>query len=207
MKNKLKYLITALVLALAITLAPITAGAEEITAPEGEEYTEVTEAEEVNFFSKVFTEISEYTSEILCALTLAGSLTLAVAYKKGLFPLIEKSLLAIGGAITKIKDSTKESEERNSALTQKIEDKLEGAEKVLESLASRVDSLDTALTESLRSEGDKEREKTEMRIILSAQIDMLYDIFMTSTLPQYKKDEVGERIAAMREAMAGNEAE
>lgn len=204
MKNKLKYLITALVLALAITLAPITAGAEEITAPEGEEYTE---AEEVNFFSKVFTEISEYTSEILCALTLAGSLTLAVAYKKGLFPLIEKSLLAIGGAITKIKDSTKESEERNSALTQKIEDKLEGAERVLESLASRVDSLDTALTESLRSEGDKEREKTEMRIILSAQIDMLYDIFMTSTLPQYKKDEVGERIAAMREAMAGNEAE
>ena len=38
-----------------------------------------------------------------------------------------------------------------------------------------------------------------MKIILSAQIDMLYDIFMTSSLPQYQKDAVSKRIGEMKE--------
>ena len=34
---------------------------------------------------------------------------------------------------------------------------------------------------------------------------MLYSIFMTSALPQYQKDEVGARIAKMREVIGDDE--
>ena len=34
---------------------------------------------------------------------------------------------------------------------------------------------------------------------MSAQIDMLYGIFMTSSLPQYQKDAVSEHIHKMKE--------
>ena len=36
---------------------------------------------------------------------------------------------------------------------------------------------------------------------------MLYDVFMSSALPQYQKDAVGERIAKMREAITENDTE
>jgi hypothetical protein len=41
-----------------------------------------------------------------------------------------------------------------------------------------------------------------MKTIMSAQVDMLYNIFMSSSLPQYSKDAVGERISEMKAALA-----
>ena len=38
-----------------------------------------------------------------------------------------------------------------------------------------------------------------MKALMSAQIDMLYDIFMTSSLPQYQKDAVNQRVKEMKE--------
>ena len=45
-----------------------------------------------------------------------------------------------------------------------------------------------------------------MRTILAGQIDMLYSIFMSSGLPQYQKDEIGEKIKEMREELKSYEA-
>ena len=45
------------------------------------------------------------------------------------------------------------------------------------------------------------RQRESLRLILEGQIDMLYAIFMTSALPQYQKDEIGERISRMREEL------
>ena len=44
-----------------------------------------------------------------------------------------------------------------------------------------------------------------MRLVIEGQIDMLYAIFMSSALPQYQKDEIGERIKLMREVLNNNE--
>ena len=202
MKQKLKYLITALVVATTLSITAVSASANEATEPSVDEY-EI--GEETNFFSRVYEEILAYTGEIFCALTLAGSLSLAVAYKKGLLPLIEKSLLSIGGAIAKIKDSTNEYAKTNSALSQSIDKQLESSATALNEIASKVNELSIALEKSIKDEGEARREKEQLRIIIGAQIDMLYDVFMSSALPQYQKDEVGERIAVMREAIAANE--
>ena len=198
MKNKLKYLI-ALVLTTALFIgfavhASADEGAEEITKEQSED----------NLFSKVYEEVASYASEILCGLTLVGSLTLAVAYKKGLLPLVEKSLLAIGNAVSGIKESTKESAEAGSRLKDNIEKRLTVASETLEALADKIGSLDKALSASLEGDAKSRLEAKELRLVVDTQIDMLYDIFMSSALPQYQKDAVGERIAKMKEAMANN---
>lgn len=198
MKNKLKYLI-----ALVLTTALFTGFAVYASADEGAE--EITkEQSEENLFSKVYEEVASYASEILCGLTLVGSLTLAVAYKKGLLPLVEKSLLAIGNAVSGIKESTKESAEAGSRLKDNIEKRLTVASETLEALADKIGSLDKALSASLEGDAKSRLEAKELRLVVDTQIDMLYDIFMSSALPQYQKDAVGERIAKMKEAMANN---
>lgn len=207
--KKLKYPLIALIIAILFSTSAVAVGAKTAEAPMPEDREEVTEEAaggEESFFGKVYEELSEYATEILSALTLVGSLTLAIAYKKGLLPLVEKSLVTIGNAITKIKDTASESAEQSTALSLGIENKLTEAVTTLDSLAKKVALLDKSLTERIRDESETERGREQLRIIAEAQIDMLYDVFMTSALPQYQKDAVGERIAKMREAIGRDEA-
>ena len=64
--------------------------------------------------------------------------------------------------------------------------------------------MNAELTEIRCSERKRTENTEELSVIVGTQIDMLYDIFMTSALPQYQKDAVGERVAKMKEALAGN---
>lgn len=218
MNNKLKYLITAILITVFAITSAFSASAEEsgeneenITAIEATDVPEYANedngAEDVNFFGKVYDDLSAYAGEILCALTFVGSLTLALAYKKGLLPLIEKSLLTIGSAITKIKDNAKENEDKCTAINKSIDERLNGATEIIRNLSSKVEMLNDRLCESIEDESEARREKRQLRLVVDAQIDMLYDVFMSSALPQYQKDAVGEKIARMKEALAENEHE
>ena len=197
MKNKLKYLLVTVLLVAFSCCFAVSASAEEAV-------TESAEITEENIFSTVYAEISAYAGEILCALTFAGSLILTVAYKKGLLPLIKGSLLSIGNAVSKIKDDAAENAEKGSKLGESIENRLECTKVTLDTLAEKVSELDNMLKEKLVCEDDAKREKEELRLILTSQIDMLYDIFMASALPQYQKDAVGEKVAKMKGAISEN---
>ena len=194
MKKKLKYLISV-ALMLILTLAfTVSASAEEGEAAGGE-------IAEENVFDKIYTEISEYAGEILCAMTFVGSIVLAFAYKKGLLPILKGSLVSIGNAVSKMKDSVSESTEKGAELGKSIENSLNGTMSVLETLTERIDTLEKDLAKRLLCEDEKMQEKEAFKIILRAQIDMLYDIFMSSAIPQYQKDAVGEKIARMKGAL------
>lgn len=199
MKNKLKLFLAVLLILILSLGSLVTASANEAIDEEANEATDE------NFFTSVYIKIGEYASEILCALTLAGSLVVAFAYKKGLLPLIEKTLITLGSAVGKIKESTDKSAEKNDVLEATVKKKLTEASELLASLAERTEKLDLALSEKLAGENEMQAEKESLRLILSAQIDMLYDLFMSSALPQYQKDAVGERIAQMKEAIVKND--
>ena len=201
MKNKLKYLIIPiLTIAISLTVG-FSANAET------EDNLEPTKNEaivEENLFSRVYSEVSEYAGEILCAMTFAGSLVLAFAYKKGLLPLVEGSLLAISNSVSKIKESTKETQDQGARFGESIESGINGTKELLESLEEKISSLDLALKKKLDREKNEAFEREKLQIVVKAQIDMLYDVFMSSALPQYQKDAVGERIAKMKEALVEN---
>ena len=196
MKNKTRYLILLIAVVLLLIGTSVVVGAEESLNGVGEEM-----IEDESFFGAVYDKISEYASEILCAMTFIGSLILAFAYKKGLLPLVKGSLLSLGNAVSKIKDNAKENVECTSLIGEKIEKHLTDAGDTLKSLAERIDALESALGENLGNENAARMQAKKVRLVLDAQIDMLYAIFMSSALPQYQKDEVGERMAKMKEAI------
>ena len=201
MKNKFKHLFAALLLITLICAFTVSASASEaqITTEEGGEYTEE------NFFAKTYAKITEYATEILCALTFAGSLVLAFAYKKGLLPLIKGSLVTIGNAVSKINDDTSESAEKGTELEKNISNSLAAAKETVNALTERISELDCDVKKKLEDEDKQSRTCQELRAVMDAQIDMLYGIFMCAALPQYQKDAIGERVAKMKEAIKGND--
>lgn len=156
-----------------------------------------------NPFALFFATVSEYSAELLSALAFIGSLILAFCYKKGLLPLVESALTAIAKAVGSIREKADATETVSRELTDTLTKRLEAAEGVIEQLGTAISSTSAALDAYQRTTG----ERAAMRLVLGAQIDMLYDIFMTSSLPQYQKDAVGERICKMKEALSAYERE
>lgn len=156
-----------------------------------------------NPFESAFEVVKAYAAEILCALTFVGSLVLAYAYKRGLIPLLTNGISAISGAVSRIKESAERGEGKTDALSKIVFERLTDAESCLDGIGKSLIELEERLDDI---KADKNEGKL-LRTVMSAQIDMLYSIFMTSQLPQYQKDEVGERIAKMKEALATDEGE
>ena len=195
MKNKIKYLI-------AIALVVIFSSSLAVSASAEGEVTDVAVESEGNFFTVAYEELSAYASEILCGLTLAASLILAFAYKKGLLPLVQSALVSIGNAVTKIGHSAKKSEEQTALLEENIGSSIKNAKDMIGALTEKISSLDNAVNERLVMDEKARGEYEKLRFIIEGQIDMLYDIFMSSALPQYQKDAVGERIGKMKGMVA-----
>lgn len=209
MKNKKSILfkiITALVLiTLMLSLGMVAVSASDsdptsLAEPGGEtENTgEETEAGE-NLFAIIFSTVEDKAAEIFSVLTLISSLVLAYAYKKGLFPLIKSALTSLNGSVNKIKESAESELQKNEAIGGEVKEKLSDFEKLITAAGDRL-----ALIESKLDENENRQDK-ELKTIISAQIDMLYDVFMSSSLPQYQKDAIGQRVVKMKEALGENE--
>ena len=154
--------------------------------------------EKVNLFSALYDAAIEYSAEILSALAFVGSLIIAFTYKKGLLPLIKGALGALGNLVSSIRESTEAEMEISSGVAEEVKERLLATEKLIEGLVNEIIALEARLA----SKDEAEREAVRARTVVAAQVDMLYEIFMTSSLPQYAKDRVGERIAAMKAELA-----
>ena len=185
-----KILIFAFVIAICSALC-LTAFAEG--ASEGGEYKSI--------FDIAGEFVMENSAEILSLLTFIGSLVLAFTYKKGLLPKLSGALKGIGGSVGTLRENTEKAIVTISEKIDEVNTESKNTERLCEALGERVAQLASTLEEV---KGEKE-ERDAMRAILTAQVDMLYDVFMTSALPKYSKDAVAERITAMRSAITGAE--
>lgn len=170
------------------------------TAEDGAEETadDTLPSEATNPFAILLDAVMAHSAEILSALTLIGSLVLAFAYKKGLIPIIQGSLNKISCAVENIRNFTDSESDTVKSMQSYIEESLEVICNLTEGLCDRLETLSCELGEIKSDSTDKEA----MLIIMNAQIDMMYDVFMTSALPQYQKDSVGKKILKMKEALA-----
>ena len=166
--------------------------------------TNATESDKAdNPFATAFSAVKGYATEILAALTFIGSLILAYAYKRGLIPLLKSSISAISGTVAKVKESAERGEGKTDELAISVTSRLNDAELILDGITETLSTLESTL-DGIKSDKD---EVARLKVIMSAQVDMLYAIFISSALPQYQKDEVGRRIAEMREALSCDEGE
>ena len=180
-----------------------TENADDTAQDNGDENAEATanDGGTSNPFEAFFNTVKEYATEIFCALTFVGSLILAYAYKCGLIPIIKGGIGALSATVSHIKETAERSEEKTGEIGKTVADRLGSAETALGDISEML-SLMAAKLDRLEADGDERR---KMRIVMNAEVDMLYSIFMTSALPQYQKDEVGARIAKMREVIGDDE--
>lgn len=137
--------------------------------------------------------------KIFALLACISSLLVGFAYKKGLIPLVKNALSALAGGVSSLKEQTEKAEEiTNGALTE-AKDKLDRAEECFKTISERLASLESEL--DLAREGSMK--DNELRLILNAQIDMMYELFMSSALPSYQKDSIGVKVAEMKRALNG----
>ena len=213
MKNLIA-IIFAVVLALGITATSVCASqvpASDVSKTDTDAtetvVTEIEEADaektEENPFAAAFSVIEEHADKILSALTLIGSLVLAFTYKRGLLPTLSKALGSIGGSVKSIGESTDKSLAENSVALTEIKGRINDVGTLFENISADV----SALNDKLACYEDEKNNAIAMQEIMRAQVDMLYEIFMTSSLPQYAKDSVGERIAEMKTKLSCEDTE
>ena len=164
----------------------------------------VTQTEEIEYesvFETLFQRAGELLPEILSLITLSASLILAFAFKKGLVPLLSNTLAKIGDSVTHIKEKGDENGKIIDTFGKKVSCRIEMLESLISDLSEKLKELAVSLDEAERRAGDREKLTT----LINGQIDMLYDVFMSSSLPHYQKEAVGARIAEMREALKDDE--
>ena len=174
-----------------------TADGEAVTG-EGESTDEVTDA---GFFELVYSELERNSEKLFSALAFLGSLLIAFTYKRGLLPTVRAAIESLADAVGKIKQASETQGESANAALGVATEHLAAAEGALEVISDKLATLECRLDE--QCVGVSEREK--MKLIMSAQTDMLYDIFMCSALPQYQKDIVGEKIADIKRKIEAEE--
>ena len=211
MKRTLKAFVAAIIFTLIISSSLIVSYADHSEAvindsdtvlSDGQEQTdEIVDEVGENVFTTIFNQLKSYATEIFCGMTFIGSLILAYAYKKGLIPLIEKTLVSISGAVAKIKERTESGAIATEELGASLSEKLEKSGMIVNSMIDKIGEMNKELAEIKTSELERTDSCKELSIIVETQIDMLYDIFMTSALPQYQKDAVGEKVAKMKETL------
>lgn len=181
---------------------------------EGEAADGITEAEEEiqngeasegfgNGYSEVYELVLAHVSEIFSLAAFCGSIILAVIYKSGLMPLMRDGLSGLKNAAVKIKEATDSAELHNKESIDSIAARIDALEETFTDMGKAFDRLADALS-GYRSLGEHNK---RIDTILEGELDMLYDIFMTSALPEYEKARVGERMTRLREVLNSDEGE
>ncbi len=197
-------IIIALLLALTVTSAfalesdtnTIASGAEGSQSTESSENTEeAAEGEEANIFSTAFSAICNHSGEILSAITALLSGIVIFVYKRGILPILSGGISVVKGEVAEIEKHSKAQKETSLALSSTVSDGLASANERLTSLQENL----TLLSERLILAEHTYKGTDELFSVLSSQLEMLYEIFMSSSLPAYEKERVAERIAAMKD--------
>ena len=190
-----KKILTCIILAALL----LSAFAVSAFANEGEL---ATEGEEANAFAQLYEFSVANADKIFSLLAFLGALILTVAYKKGLFPFVEKALLSLTAAVKSLREENALGEEKNIEFIKSLDEKLALSEKTLENALIKLSTLENELKNSAEACSKTE----EFRSVLLAEVEMIYDIFISSSLPQYQKDKVGEAYAKMKRSLENGEA-
>ena len=185
--------------------APEKEDATDAVSPENTSTGESPEAignadrDDGNFFTSLFEDLKANLSEILSALSLICSIILMFVYKSGFIPMVKDGVIALSSRVKSIGEETDKMSKDSSEVKELLKSSLRGTSEKLSEMESDLFSLSEKLSdlESLKAKADAEAG------VLSLEVEMLYELFMSSSLPQYEKDRVGEMIRSMKSKLKG----
>ena len=149
-------------------------------------------------FAMVYELVLDYATEILSALAAVASCLLALGYKKGLLPFLQQGLGVISGTVKNLGESAASA---NLTVCEQSEATRHATERIEESVAALCEGL-TAVSERLALLEQASCERSGIREALVGQIDMLAEIFLASSLPEYRKEKIGATVAKLKAELA-----
>lgn len=202
MKKFLLMLCLCLSLALILPSVALAASTDESNESQNTAQDDMTEHADTppaqdNAFLVLYDQIRLHLPEVFSALSMLSACILAFCYKRGLLPILRDGIGTIGSATQEWKNAAelyaKDTKEICENANNSIQNMTSDIEKMQNSILSVEQQLDAL--------GDQKTESEVFREILRGQVDMLYDIFLSSSLPQFEKDRVGKRVEEMRKAL------
>ena len=160
-------------------------------------------AEGKNVFEEIWELALRNSDTVLSALAFIASTLLALTYRRGMLPILRGGLNSVNTAVTKLRESAERASESSALAFDTAKEELQAAERSLTELRERLDSFEKELS-SLAKEKDILR---DMKCAMETETELLYEIFMSSSIPVYQKEAVGERISEMKKKLGSQEAE
>ncbi len=154
-----------------------------------------------NPFAALLEAFRDYLPEILGVLTFTGSLVLAFLYKRGLIPIVKASLSTLTGIVGEVKEQAESDKLLSQEQSEALKERLGKTEMTLSLLTDSFEELSSQLS----SAEERSLDRASLTALMTTQVELLYDIFMSSSIPQFQKELVGESVAKMKEALGGNE--
>jgi hypothetical protein len=186
---------------LSISCLAAESAAQEAKIGVEENKKEVDTGSDVNIFEELYLAFVNNADKILSSLAFIASLIVAFAYRKGLIPVIKSALSAIGNKTERLSECSLESIQKTEESLKFLSDKFAFCENSVEAISRSLDIL----TEKLEGMEGEKKSAEKLSLLMNSQIDMLYEIFMQSSLPQYSKDAIGEKVAALKRELKDGE--
>jgi hypothetical protein len=155
------------------------------------------EEDDGGFIEDAYELLLSNADKLFALLAFLSSLLVGFAYKKGLLPFVKTALSALATGVANLKEESLKAEESAGAVLRCAEEKLTRAEECVNLISERI----AAIEKELSAAKEDSMKDAELRLILNSQIELLYEIFMSSSLPTYQKDAVGARFAEMKRAL------
>ena len=148
---------------------------------------------EKNLFALLAEEVGKHTADLFAAAACLASFAIMVAYRRGLLPLLRAALEKLHGGVKEIGEQAKAAEGLEKETLARLAATEEGLARTVQLLSDLEAKLPAA-----------EEQKEERRVLTEAvagQIDLLAEVFLASSLPQYEKDRIAARAEAMKRAV------
>lgn len=154
-------------------------------------------------FGALYEKVCAHATEIFSALSFLGACLVAFGYKRGMLPLMKGGIHAASDAIRQIQSGADTALKKSGEICEKVKNDLQY-------FAERTKILEEALAkmeQTLCRVESTEDERAGMRLLMEGQVDLLGEIFLSSSLPQYEKERIGERIRLMKAQIGGETGE
>lgn len=146
------------------------------------------------FFEALYEAVTAHAAEIASAAAAVTSIILAFCMRRGLTPMLKEALGGMLGAVGKLRDGVRESESNAKEMSDALTKRLALAEEMIGKLSDALSAMEAGRA----VEAEEAMMREDIMTVMSAQVELLYALFMSSALPEYKKDAVGEMVAEMR---------
>jgi hypothetical protein len=149
---------------------------------------EAANAENQNVFEIIYREGMKHSDKILSLLAFITSLVLTLTYKKSLIPIVRGTLSKLGASVNKITEDAESNTQQTLISLNEAKVCFEESKAIFKSVVNMLESLYAKLDESIKLN----KINNDIKILMQNQIDMLYEVFISSSLPLYQKEAVGE---------------